>query len=562
MHINENKTKYLTIHLPHCVKSELAKLWPYITILAILILVTYVKALPGEFLSDDLSTIVHHPDLGNPRYFTGRPHLILQAFADWLTYKIFGLNPIAFRGVSILLHIGVTSMSFLILTLMMPRTLAFIAASVFAVHPLLSETVIWISARGYLFLSFFFLLSFYFYLLSSQRQRYYAYSIFFYICALLSSEKAFVLFLVFFGFEFAQGGLRRIWKKILIYPGISLLWLSVVFGIAGYIRERTSVLTNQHYQNVDFYNPLIQIPTALTTYLQLFVYPAHLSFYHSDFGLTWNNYIFRIILFSAFLLVFLIALIKNRPLFFWIGFFFIPLLPTLTPLKIAWVAAERYTYLGTLGLVSAVICLIKPIYEKKSLRPLLIILAAIITILLSTRTVIRTSDWLTADNLWLATGKTAPSDPKTHNNLGDYYGRHGDLERAETEFRRAIELQPNYADALHNLGNVLYQEHRFDEAERYYHRALSINPDIWQSYMALGGIYYQRQNYQQTIEYLLKTLTYVPDNSNAITALADAYVKNQQPENARNAYIKALQLDPTNRRAQQGLYSLIENTGK
>jgi protein O-mannosyl-transferase len=43
---------------------------------------------------------------------------------------------------------------------------------------------------------------------------------------------------------------------------------------------------------------------------------------------------------------------------------------------------------------------------------------------------IRNSDWQNQDTLWIATGKTAPSDPKTHNNLGDLYGRHGDLDRA------------------------------------------------------------------------------------------------------------------------------------
>ncbi len=47
-----------------------------------------------------------------------------------------------------------------------------------------------------------------------------------------------------------------------------------------------------------------------------------------------------------------------------------------------------------------------------------------------------------------------------------------DIERAETLLRRALELDPNFADAWSNLGNVKWQQHDFDAAARCYQRAM------------------------------------------------------------------------------------------
>ncbi len=58
------------------------------------------------------------------------------------------------------------------------------------------------------------------------------------------------------------------------------------------------------------------------------------------------------------------------------------------------------------------------------------------------RTIVRNFDWRTPDSLYIATGRTAPSDPKTHNNLGDVYARRGDLQRAAYEFKLATEINP------------------------------------------------------------------------------------------------------------------------
>ncbi len=69
----------------------------------------------------------------------------------------------------------------------------------------------------------------------------------------------------------------------------------------------------------------------------------------------------------------------------------------------------------------------------------------------------RNFDWKNQDTLWLATAKTSPSSHQNHNNLGDLYARRGEYEKAVEEFKKAIELKPDYGDAYHNLANVYHQ---------------------------------------------------------------------------------------------------------
>ena len=69
---------------------------------------------------------------------------------------------------------------------------------------------------------------------SESNRKYFYYSIVFYILAILSSEKALVLFLIFALYELAFGSLRYNWKKIAPFVLISFLILFLYIGKIGY----------------------------------------------------------------------------------------------------------------------------------------------------------------------------------------------------------------------------------------------------------------------------------------------------------------------------------------
>ena len=60
------------------------------------------------------------------------------------------------------------------------------------------------------------------------------------------------------------------------------------------------------------------------------------------------------------------------------------------------------------------------------------------------------------------------------------------LDEALASFERAIEIKPDYVDALSNLGNALKDLNRLDEALASYNQAIQINPDFYEAYYNRG----------------------------------------------------------------------------
>jgi TolB-like protein/Tfp pilus assembly protein PilF len=79
-----------------------------------------------------------------------------------------------------------------------------------------------------------------------------------------------------------------------------------------------------------------------------------------------------------------------------------------------------------------------------------------------------------------------------------------DMAGAETEYKRAIELNPNYATAHHWYGEFLPTLNRFDDSYAEYQRALELDPLSLAISTDLGMVYYYDRQYDRSIEYLKK----------------------------------------------------------
>jgi tetratricopeptide (TPR) repeat protein len=190
---------------------------------------------------------------------------------------------------------------------------------------------------------------------------------------------------------------------------------------------------------------------------------------------------------------------------FWFLFFVIVLLPTLTPLKLSWIVAERYSYLGMLGFCAIFAYFFYKLSNAENVKIAILGIFIFILLALGIRTAYRNLDWFNEDTLWFATVKYSPSSPNIHNNLGDVYARRGQHDKAIEEFKYAIELKPNYADAIHNLAytyQTFYQKEQDESkkieylalAKQYYLEAVTHNPNLWQSHQNLGTIYFSEGN--------------------------------------------------------------------
>lgn len=560
----DKKTPGVSLPMPEVeIKVWLKQNWKILAFLALLVFAVYFNSLGNDFVSDDISRdgisgIRDSIEIDKTSYFWKPPYLAnfnLKSVIIFFIHKLFGLNPIFYRLSNILSHLGATLVAYLLIKLFFNSPIPFISASIFAVHPILIESVAWISGGVHSNGSFLVLLSFltYIFAIKGGGLKLYLLSIASFILSLSFNNKLIIFPIILLLYEFCFGEVKTNWKKLAPFWMVGGMWAWQLFKL---LAPRTTALQNISYQEPGVNNPLIQVPVAITSYLELIFWSKNLTFYHSEVIFSQGEYFLRLGVFILFLATIVYFFKKDKRIFFWLSFFLITLAPTLTPLKIAWIVAERYVYLGSLGIFVVIATAIQKLGEMAKNQKISYVILSIALIALATRTIARNADWKNQDTLWLATAKVSPSSYQNHNNLGDLYARRGDLGKAVEEFQTAIRLKPNYGDAYHNLAHTYQQMGREDLAAENYQKALSFNPNLWQSHQSLAFIYFNQGKFDLAQEELVKAININPQNTNLHTNLGTIYLKLNDPQKAKEEFQIALQFDPDNEKAQEMLLSL------
>jgi len=481
--------------------------------------IIYIPTLPYAFVSDDIHIGETMAGMTLSSVFDTSTGFHLSTLVQYMLYHSVGLVPWIFRFVNIFAHAGSVLLVYAILRRLQKNHthghssfLPFFAATIFAVHPLVIESVVWISGGVYALYGCFFLLSLWFYMRDSTHERLsYGASIVCFIISLLFSEKAIGLPLLFIVYEYSFGHIKKHWKQLLPYGFISLCFLC--FNLVKMPQRLLEVGAHSHIAGTGlFYNPFIQVPLAIVSYIQLFFWPRDLTLYHTEYNLTGFMIGLRLILVILGVCSIIWMGKYKKQWFFWMCFFLVPLLPMLTPFRIAWVVAERYAYLSIIGLSVLVISLFDILLHSKYLTKIYGICFLFIVSCLLSRSIMRTHDWYNEDTLWIATSKTSPGYPNTWNNMGDVYSRHGDFSRALVSFQKAIQLDPMYAEAYHNAGETYVLLGDMDQAQAMYEKAVAYRPTLWQSWYALTIIAVRQQKYEKGLEMLTNALRINPNH--------------------------------------------------
>ena len=82
-----------------------------------------------------------------------------------------------------------------------------------------------------------------------------------------------------------------------------------------------------------------------------------------------------------------------------------------------------------------------------------------------------------------------PTDAAGFLDRGNRHGRNGSYEQAIADYDKAIELDPNVADAHYDRGYSFYEMLRFEEAIRDLSRAIELNPDDDRYYAQRSVVY-------------------------------------------------------------------------
>jgi len=476
--------------------------YAYLMLLAVIVIIVYANGMFSAFVSDDIFVIVNEQErFRSLSYFLVQPTLLIRNIQYYLAYHIAGLSPFFFRLPNVLWHIGYVWIVYLTMPYFTKKKyMPLIVALFAAVHPMMIESVTWISGGIYAQAGFFTFLSFHTYLRARKNssRKLLIYSLLLFIAALSSSEKTIIFPFIILLYEFTYGTLKTSWSRISGFFGISFVWGLMLIGQVNGRLEYLQ-LTNGTESKFQFNNPFIQVPIALSKYFELYLWPQQLTLYQSEVSMNMLQFVIRAIVTVVFFVIVGVAYKRSNMLFFWLSFFFISLLTTMNPFGLSWIVAERYSYLGSIGLYVGFTMLVYQLIDRKKYEKIGYTILIIIILALSVRTIVRNIDWQSEDNLWIATAKISQSDPKTFNNLGDVYSRKGDLDSAARAFEHAIELNPYYADATHNLANVYRAMGRDDEAFKLYERAVQLNPNLWQSHINLAALYFEKKEYEKAL---------------------------------------------------------------
>jgi tetratricopeptide (TPR) repeat protein len=537
----------------------------------------YFNALFGDFVYDDILQIVDNPwirDVRNiPAIFSkdvwafnpGTAGMVsnyyrpLMYVTFMLNYQLFGLKPWGFHLVNILFHCGASVLVFLIIRRLLseqrvPKSASylsppFIAAVLFASHPIHTEAVTWISGLPDVAFTFFYLLAFYLYVRSETvLSGNYLFSIGCFAVATLFKEPALTLPVVLLAYDY----LCR--KKRTSFTDSVKRYIPYLLIGAGYLALRIHALGEfapmKGHVTLSAYQYAINVFPLFIQYLAKLLFPLNLNalyVFHPITSLFELKGALSLMVTAVFVVLFLVTLKKNRVAFLALVFVTMPLLPVLYIPGIAaeYAFADRYLYLPSVGYV-LLLAIFLSWAGKKLARDVksITILFLVIWGLYAVGTVSRNNIWKDNLTLWTDTARKSPDSAIVHNNLAFAYGSADQRDRAIAQYQTAVRLKPDYVEGHFNLGVVYASLGKWDKAIEEYQTVIRVNPAFIAAHYNLGIIYASRGQWDRAIAEYRATLRLDPDHADAHNNLGVAYASQGRWDEAIAEYEAALRLNP------------------
>ena len=137
-----------------------------------------------------------------------------------------------------------------------------------------------------------------------------------------------------------------------------------------------------------------------------------------------------------------------------------------------------------------------------------------------------------------------PADKTGHYNLAVTLETIRQPEAARCAYRRALEIDPWYPEALNNLGVLLHADAAFEAARQCFARALAANPEYEDAEFNLATVENGSGNYPQAVFHFSRILERNPLRANAWNNLGNALLALRAPAEALKAFELALNLQP------------------
>jgi tetratricopeptide (TPR) repeat protein len=588
--------------------------WLWALLLIPLVFIAYAQVFRAGFIWDDESHLTQNPcvvgPLGLKEIWTTTQAvyypLVLTTF--WALHKFVGLNPLSYHALNVLLHAVSAILLWRVLRQLNVRG-AWLGAALWALHPVMVQSVAWVTELKNTQSCVFYLLSILFFLkwedqggavsrpsqreTTDRRSLVIALSLLFFLLAILSKPSTVMLPIVL--------ALCIWWRRERIQRRDFLAL--VPFALISAVASIWTVFEQKFHAGAiggDWAQTrperLIIAGKAIWFYLGKLVWPHPLIFIYPRWDVDSSKVVAYLPLLAAIaglVALWFIHAKSGRALFFAAAYYVVSLFPVLGFFDVFFFrysfVSDHFQYLASMGplaLAGAAIVtavgrfgeLRKPsradtaalqfsgniavVRSKSFLLPAIPGIFLLSLVFLTWRQTAVYHDLVT---LYTATLQKNPGCWMAHYNLGIILREQGDVDQALEHYRQAFALRPNYAEAHYNLARCLVEKGQLDDAIEHYEKALKINPADPETHNNLGVTLFGIGRVDDAIVHYQKALAIWPGYAAAACNLANALIVRQLPGDLDDAiarYSMCLAQAPDQAEAQYNLASALLRKGR
>lgn len=540
-----------------------------ITTLSVLIIFIYAQTVGFNFINfDDNQYVYENPFVAGGLSWTN----IKWAFTHyhsanwhpltWISHQldatIFGINAGGHHASNVIFHL---INSILALVVFQKYTNSFskslIIAALFVVHPMHVESVAWISERKDVLSTFFWfltMLAYFFYVRKSEDKKFYLLTLLFFILGLLSKPMLvtlpFVLLLLDYGFLERLKTIGDL-KKLLIEK-IPFFALSVISSYVTILAQKSWGAV-QSLEMLPFQTRLLNAFVSYTKYAVSLFYPAKMS--------VWYPYNENLSSFEIFGSIgFLIAVsalcvwqFKDRKYLLtgWLWFLG-TLIPVIGLVQVGnQPIADRYTYIPYFGLFLMLVFGVKDLFDYFKIdRKVFYGIWAIAILIFTLAANRQASYWQGDESLYTHSLEVTTNNYIVLQTYCHHLMLKDELDKAENLCNEAIKIKPGFAGAINTLGIIEFKRGNFENAAENFRKTIEVSPNYQGIYFNYSNALSMSGKPEEAETQLQKASIATPPNANApiwietLNNLAFAYARKEKFENASENFARILQLAP------------------
>jgi protein O-mannosyl-transferase len=571
--------------------------WVFFGWLIAATLLAYLPALRGGFIWDDdhwttglsrllqdcsgLVTMWRHPTALQQYY-------PLSGTSFWLDYRFWGFWTTPYHIENVLLHLTAVFLFWrLLVRLRIPG--AWLAAGLFALHPLMVESVAWITERKNVLSLALYLAALLAYpgfvqqvtdyqspvsRMNSAGSRatgrvwlWYGLALGLFLGAMLAKATAFSLPAVILLLIYWQRGFFR-WRTDIL-PTLPFFVLGVGLCLVTAWLETNHVGAKGPDFALSFPQRCLVAGRVFWFYPAQLLWPANLCFvyprWQPDPAVWWQW------LYPAGAAGTLLGLwwargrIGRGPVtaaFFYVGTLF-PVLGFMNAYFMRYsFVCDHWVYLSSLGLLALVAALVTRAAERLQRQILVYGFAVIVLPVLGLLTWRQAGVYQDMETLWRTTLAQNPDSWMAQNNLGATLVRQGKVTEGIQCYDRALRLKSDSAEVHCNLGNALVTRGELVAAMQHYDRALQLDPDYYAARLNLGVAMARQGKAGEAIQHLRRALQINPDDAETCFYLGVALTAQGKLDDALQCYQQALQINPHHADALNNIGGALTVQGK